>query len=274
MQQILEVLRRIARGRKHVRYAWEFLTVWQIFRRPIMMIAGYLGFPITYPFLCVTKTGSTFSLLNQMDLITAWVIYVRHEYYVCPTDNIILDCGANIGIFSVFAANVAKSAKIYAIEPFPETFRRLLYTVTLNNLAERVVCLNVALARENGNVYMETSTTLPCQSRHVVDCPDETAIMVKAVSLSSLLKTINCSSADLLKMDIEGTEHTVLNSTRICDIARFRRIAIEYHHTGIKTKLFNRFQAAGFSLRHDRVLGDNYGVADFVRGLRGVGGGH
>ena len=93
------------------------------------MIAGYLGLAGSYPFVCETLWGDQIRVADRSDLATVWIIYLRNEYNVRPEDRMILDCGANIGAFSVFAVSRARSARIVAIEPFPSTFERLVKSV-------------------------------------------------------------------------------------------------------------------------------------------------
>jgi hypothetical protein len=77
------------------------------------------------------------------------------------------------------------------------------------------------------------------------------------------LERIGVKEVDFLKMDIEGSEHSAVLQSPSTVLRRFRRIAIEYHQTGEKKLLFDHFLAAGFALKRDRMLGTNYGVAEF-----------
>ncbi len=228
------------------------------------MIAGYLGLAGSYPFVCETLWGDQIRVADRSDLATVWIIYLRNEYNVRPEDRMILDCGANIGAFSVFAVSRARSARIVAIEPFPSTFERLVESVKLNHLEDRVTCIQVALAASDRNVNMYAAPQVDSQARQVIQPSGSDTVSVPALTLSSLVERIGIGEFDLLKMDIEGSEHAAVLSADALVLSRFKRVSIEYHQTGEKAPLFEHLTACGFALRRDRILGHNYGVAEFA----------
>lgn len=261
MSSGLRILRRVLHGFKHLAYLPEFVKVFAVFKHPLKMMGGYLGFQLSYPFLCETRQGSKLHINDRYDLVTAWIVFLRGEYDVHPEDRVILDCGANIGVFSVFAAAVAPQATIYAVEPSPQTFQRLLANLRLNSLEQRVRCLNVALAGEDGRCFLEAEQA--SQFHRLVAVPDDHSISVTAMSLGSLLEQVGVGGADLLKMDIEGAEHAVLKGTPAGVLTGFHRIALEYHELGPKADLFKHIEAAGFKSRSDRIFGKDCGVVQF-----------
>jgi len=256
---------KIARGLRHLEYFGEVWRCFSVFRRPLRMLAGYLGPFASYPFICETRAGDRIQVADRMDLVTTWIIYLRNEYPVKPEDQVIVDCGANIGVFTIYSASIAPRSQVFAIEPFPETFQSLRENVELNSLDSRVACLPVALAATDGPVNMYAAPHVASQARQVIRPSGADTVSVPALSLSSLFGRIELPMIDLLKMDIEGSEHTVLLHADPCALARVKRIAVEYHQNCPKKPLFDHLQRSGFSLRQDRILGCDYGVAEFVR---------
>jgi FkbM family methyltransferase len=255
---------KMTRLMQHLEYCGELWRCFSVFRAPARMIAGYLGLPVSYPFTCETVGGTKIRVASRADLATAWIIYLRREYMVDPGDEVVVDCGANIGVFSLYAASCAPRSRIFAVEPFPSTFQELRDNIALNRLDRRVNCLAVALSETDGSVNMYAATHVPSQAREVIRPSLPDTISVPAMSLSSLLKTINVPVIDLLKMDIEGSEHAVFLNTRPSVLTCVKRISIEYHRTAPKQPLFEFLNQAGFVLQRDRVLGRDYGVAEFV----------
>jgi|TARA_B110000238_G_scaffold14253_1_gene13866 precorrin-6B methylase 2 len=51
-------------------------------------------------------------------------IYEKNKIVVEEGD-LVIDIGAHIGIFSTYAAELNKTGKIYAFEPFKDNFKRL-----------------------------------------------------------------------------------------------------------------------------------------------------
>ncbi len=57
----------------------------------------------------------------------------------------ILDVGAHIGVFSLFAARHIPQSSIFAIEPIPENYVLLEKNININGLSERVKTFRLAL---------------------------------------------------------------------------------------------------------------------------------
>ena len=64
---------------------------------------------------------------------------------VRPSDRVVIDAGANIGLFACYATRRSPAARVVCIEPFPATYERLRETIRANRLDDRVTCLNQAL---------------------------------------------------------------------------------------------------------------------------------
>jgi FkbM family methyltransferase len=61
-----------------------------------------------------------------------------------------MDIGANIGEFTIAAANKFKNSIIYAFEPDPLAFECLKFNVSSSNLNSRVIALKCALSDNTG----------------------------------------------------------------------------------------------------------------------------
>jgi FkbM family methyltransferase len=157
-------------------------------------------------------------------------IFAREEYlFPCDTETpVILDCGANIGMATMFFKWLYPRSKVTAFEPDPATFQVLRRNVKQNRLGE-VSIHNVALWDKTGNLSFYLPRHEPGSLRMSADpCRihgDE--ITVPSRKLSDYIE----EPIDLLKLDVEGAEHRV-----ICDLAqsgkidRVRQMIVEYHH--------------------------------------------
>jgi FkbM family methyltransferase len=222
----------------------------------------------TFPRDFRTRSGDTLSLESFTDLVTAWIIYCRREYTVLSSDRVIVDAGANIGAFSLYAARRAPLAKIVALEPFPETRRLLTKTVAANKLADRVEIRDWALAGDDSRRMMDLGTgDEPSQSRGMFPAGAQDGVAVNAVSLATFLRRENLTKVDLLKMDIEGSEHEVFAGADNETLRHFARISLEYHPNKPWARLFARLEAAGFRLRRDLPAGPDSGVAELELGI-------
>lgn len=230
------------------------------------LATAYLGLSaVTYPHEFGTRTGDRLTLESFHDLVTVWIIFFRHEYAVPADARTIVDAGANIGAFSVYAASRASGAQIVALEPFPTTRARLEEHLVRNGLGNRVSCRPWALARSDGLRSMDDAIA-PSQSRGLLDpSVSGSGVPVETVTLATLFDREGLDRVDLLKMDIEGGEHEVLHTTPPAVLRRVTCLALEYHPNGSKTALFQVLLASGFELRHDAPVAPDSGVAHFVR---------
>jgi FkbM family methyltransferase len=260
---------RVPRPLRALRHAARALELWRCARQSVgwpALIAGYLGLcRLTYPREFRTRRGDVLTLESFHDLVTAWIIFCRREYDVDPSCRTIIDAGANIGAFSLFAARAAAAARIVALEPFPATRARLEAHLARNGLSDRVACRPWALARADAPRRMDNASG-PSQSRGLLgdDCPSG-GVPVAAITLATLWAREGIERVDLLKMDIEGGEHEVLRATAPDVLRRTAAIALEYHPNGSKAELFARIQDAGFALVRDVPNGPDSGVAHFRR---------
>jgi len=231
----------------------------------------YLGFSkLPYPSDLRLRRGDHIHLQELTDLKAFWQIYLRRIYCVEASDQIILDIGANVGLFSLYAARQAPAARIIAVEPFPQTFQRLLEIVADHRLADRITCLDCAISGVGGPRLMANGPSPSQQRARAAAGRNAPGIQVLSKTLRDLLQEQALTSIDLLKMDIEGSEYEVLLSTSLDVLRTVRRIAIEYHgdcKPYTKLQLFDHLRQAGFEVTrdvHDRL---GYGVAEAVMSM-------
>jgi FkbM family methyltransferase len=237
------------------------------------IVAAYAGARrLALPAEVRLRDGNRFRLEEFYDLDTLWQVYVREVYPVEPGDRCVIDAGANIGLFCCYAARRAPGAEVHAVEPVPETFKRLEEHVHANGLAGRIHCVQAALASRSGTVVM-SGGGLPSQMARVVDNgaargPDD-GVRVPAIRLLDLVAEHRARGVDLLKMDVEGSEYEVLLSTSAADLAPIRRLWLEYHEglgarSTDKRRLQQHLTAAGFHVVAEMGDGD-YGILHYAR---------
>ena len=85
-----------------------------------------------------------------------WIVeevFARHSYTQYGLDigrnDTVVDIGAHIWIFTIYAAKKAVNGIVLAYEPIPENFKRLKINVTLNDL-RNVLPFNMGVASKEG----------------------------------------------------------------------------------------------------------------------------
>jgi FkbM family methyltransferase len=118
----------------------------------------------------------------------------------------ILDIGAHHGAYALIAGRLAqkKGGRVIAIEPDPECFNVLKDNVRLNNLQDTVVCEQIAVLGKSGLANFER-----CGGQsHVTE--KDTGHTVKVTTLRELVEKHEVKSVDILLIDVEGAELSVL----------------------------------------------------------------
>jgi FkbM family methyltransferase len=144
----------------------------------------------------------------------------RLQFKATGPEPLIYDCGANVGIVSLYLKSKYPNARIVAFEPDAKVFSCLKKNIEENKLSgielnEAAVWINNsgiefgAEGADGGSVYFDGKKT-----------------KVKSVRLAELLEKEK--AIDLLKIDIEGAENDVLPD---CEphLKKVKNLFLEYH---------------------------------------------
>ena len=261
---------------KNMRRLPEVFTAYRLANDWLPLSLRYLGvMHRSFPYEVTLRDGVHFRLEGREELKVLWNIFFRSSYHVDRGDRFILDVGANIGLFAVWAAHVAPRARIFSLEPWPSTFDRLTRHIKMNRLAHKILPVNVALAGECGWRQLVGSEKESCNNKIQLDQTQSAAAVASqraplAVcrTLEAALEDFGIDYLDLLKMDIEGSEYETLLATPPSVLRRIKKINLEYHevpaHLGYsKGQLFAHLREAGHV--PDIVVEDEFrtGVALF-----------
>ena len=161
-------------------------------------------------------------------------IFYRNEYLFLSKNKkpVIFDCGANIGVATLFFKWLYPKSEIYAFEPDKKTFGLLKKNVSQNHL-RNVHLFNSAISDKDGEIAFFIDKKNPgslVMSTKKERLPKD-KVTVPCLSLSSLMKRKNISRIDYLKMDIEGSELEAINDLHKAGLLkRIEKYNIEYHH--------------------------------------------
>jgi FkbM family methyltransferase len=149
-----------------------------------------------------------------------------HGFYQPSDGDVIIDAGANVGIFAIQMARENSRCRVLALEPFAENFQYLQANVA-RACPANVTCREVALGADFGTGQMQ-----PMGKRsldHILQVDSEASNGVPIVPLSGLFDLAQAEEIDFLKVDIEGSERMVFAAATPALLTRFKRIAMEYH---------------------------------------------
>jgi FkbM family methyltransferase len=158
---------------------------------------------------------------------------------------VILDCGANTGLASLYFATCSPQARIVAFEPDPALYQIFYGNLTRNHLVGRVEAVNAALWA--GEAQTVSFASDGADAGHV-ESGGTGSIHVPAARLSHYLT----QPVGLLKMDIEGAELDVLRDSSDL-LSNVQQIVLEHHsYTGQPQRLGELMavlEGAGFRLQ-------------------------
>ncbi|MBU2477194.1 FkbM family methyltransferase [Candidatus Micrarchaeota archaeon] len=168
-------------------------------------------------------------------------------------DSVIIDLGAQIGLFSVYASNKAK--KIFAFEPVSENYDLLVKNIKLNKLENKIMHFNLAVSDKKGKEkiflsqnhsgghsiygfeeFDEKKSSPINQFIKSKGFNKEKFIEVSSITLEEIFRINKIKHCDLLKMDIEGAEYKVLYNLPDYCFEKIQRIAMECHDLDEKKK--------------------------------------
>jgi FkbM family methyltransferase len=156
---------------------------------------------------------------------------------------IVMDIGANIGIYTILLSHIYPKAKIIAIEASPTIFEMLRLNCKLNNLlfpGSNVLLINKAISEkddittefyEKHSISTMLKEFLTNLSSTILTNQDElNRRVVRTITIDNLVETIGVNEISLLKIDVEGAEVLALKGAiNTLTHKKIKNMVIEYH---------------------------------------------
>ncbi|MBK8552374.1 MAG: amino acid adenylation domain-containing protein [Ignavibacteria bacterium] len=228
--------------------------------------------------------------------------YLKHGITL-NEDSVVIDIGANVGFFTVFLNALSKNIKVYSIEPIPEVYELLSANRELYNIPGKAFELaiqetekdldftyypqvsivsgiseDIDEVKEVVRSYIENSENGELQ-REDVDSLLEVKleskrIKCKAKSISQIIEEERIEKIDLLKVDVENSEHLVIDGIAEKDWVKIDSIIIEVHDTEgrlerikqiLKQRGFETYVEKEQMLSKDAILYNLFAIRDGVK---------
>lgn len=184
------------------------------------------------------KNGVIFKIRSKTnDRVIFNQIWLTKTYtpsgFEIKENDLIIDIGAHIGMFSILAGKFAPKGKVYAFEPSEENFNLLKENIELNKM-ENVVPINKAIAKESGIREFALSPDDPAGHAIPYEETNRQKIKVQTINLDDFVKENNINKIDFLKMDCEGAEYEILFNCSSETLQKIGKISMEYHDVDSK----------------------------------------
>jgi FkbM family methyltransferase len=172
--------------------------------------------PKTLTFKQVTYRGGKFVVMANEDI--GWRLISKRGFEelelscierLIRDDDVCLDIGANIGIYTVFMAKKASKGRVFAFEPVPVNRSVMTLNVLLNELCN-VEIKDFALSDSSGAVKFSVAEDGAYCSIRATDRKRELrSVLVNAATLDEVFAHGKVK-VDIVKIDVEGAELLVL----------------------------------------------------------------
>ncbi len=156
------------------------------------------------------------------------------KYFTLEKDNIVIDAGANIGVFSLLAASLIKNTgEIICIEPDPQNIRFIKLNREINK-KDNIKIIEKATWSEKTLLEFNISKLNPTASSVYADSNDRLKskkIKVETETIDNIAMPYMDNEKNIfLKMDIEGAEVEVIKSMkRILAYKKIKGVIAAYH---------------------------------------------
>jgi FkbM family methyltransferase len=192
-------------------------------------------------------------------------IYLRHGISL-PDQALVLDAGANIGMFTLFVMSVCPTACIHAFEPAPRSFQLLKENASA--YPQRVKTYHCGLGAEEKQAMFTFLPKVTCGSGFydgegieqrkqmiqavIMSIPEKRkrfegelgdellqyyvdelfkgeSVEIAIVPVSKIIDELQLDRVDLFKIDVEGSERDVLMGLDEKDWPKIRQMVLEVH---------------------------------------------
>jgi len=193
--------------------------------------------------LLVRGARSRFWLRSPVILYTLREVYCDAVYRFHPTrDCVVLDIGANVGVSSLFFAEMQRVRQIISYEPFAPTYAELLGNMALNpELRAKIMPVNAGVAREAATLSVDYcpshSTIASVAGPLVIGAHDrlvkETIRLHAAVEVVREVRQRHPQLDLIAKVDCEGSEYDILEAWEAAgSLGEISAILLEWHLRG------------------------------------------
>jgi FkbM family methyltransferase len=188
-------------------------------------------------------------------------LYSLMEKFIAPSA-IVVDVGANVGLFTLFAARCAASGHIYAFEPEKTNIEHLRQNLKFAR-CENATIEPYALSNYTGTAVLNvfsTNRVLNSFGRPIIQTSEkvyesDATQEVPVTTLDSFAETHNLSHIDLLKIDVEGAEPRVLaGCEQLLRHRKIKHIIFEISQTPLHALGYTAYDTFDILEKHGYII--------------------
>jgi FkbM family methyltransferase len=165
--------------------------------------------------------------LNEQDPAMYREVIEANQYHLTEEkvkDRLVIDIGANIGAFSLYAAALG-AKKVVSVEPISASYNTFLRNV--HRMGLKNVTTHKRIIAEKGNEFLPVSLNSNAGANSMYNVSDNYEV-VETATFSQLMDQI-AGHDILMKLDCEGGEYDVIMNAEEKDMIRINEIMLEIH---------------------------------------------
>lgn len=195
-----------------------------------LLNSKYIIYKLRNGILYKTKTKE----LHRYMITETWIHKVYNKYFSIKENYVVMDIGANIGVFTIFAAFKARNGKVYSFEPEKETFNILKDNIQLNKL-NNVTAINKAISNKKGkrDFFISDSNV---GGHSFYSSRGDRKVSIETESFEGFIKENKIKKIDFLKLDCEGAEYDILYNCKDNTLKKIKHLAMETHSLNGQSK--------------------------------------
>ena len=222
---------------------------WQI---PVL---SYLGI-INSLKIVILKNNTKCIIRNKNDTIAFLENFIleantSHEIFKIMEKDTVVDIGAHVGYFTLYAANLAKKGKIISYEPSKKSFLILEKNIKINNFSN-IKLENVAISKTHGKALLHTDDHDEISNSLYNLNKKSKVYEVETNTLEEIFLKNKLDSIDFLKIDCEGAEYEILMNASSLDLDKIKKMSIEIHEKLVpysKEAIIEKLVKHGFNVK-------------------------
>jgi len=223
----------------------------KIIKKTIQVFKNWYLYPVVYFKLTkndyvIFETKNNFKIkirVNSTDLMALTHVWLIEEYsypgFEIKENDLIIDIGAHIGLFSLHSSQYCKNGKILSFEPVKENYELLVENIRLNKI-KNIYPFNMAVSENDSDVTLFLNKD---ESGHSMFSSEGESIKVKSTSLKTIFEENKLQNCNFLKLDCEGAEYPIIDSLSREHFNKIEKMIIEYHLADTKPELLTTLKS-------------------------------
>ena len=217
-----------------------FLNSRKIFKNWYIYPKIYYGLTNSKFSIFQTNSGLKIKLRkNSTDLMALTHVWLIGEYkrknFEINNNDVIIDVGGHIGLFTLYASQFCKKGSIFTFEPMTENFDLLTENIKLNNI-DNIKAFNLAVSNSNSSVKLYLNQD---DAGHSMFSKSSKSVTVNSISLQQILDNNHIEHCDFLKLDCEGAEYEIIKNLPTHYFKKIKKMIIEYHMADTNPELLD-----------------------------------